>query len=134
MDLALCLCCIYCVCSVVWGKINFNCDLKFSGPRSRYLVVRNRINITMNDRMETEKCFLRSISTEKTFLKNAETFAFISQQCNLWMQFKVFNEDVYFHASSRERKSKKIQLNQFWNMMFLNLKEDTCCDQLLILS
>ena len=68
------LCCIYCVCSVVRGKVDCNCDLKFSGPCSWYLVVRNRINIAMNDRMETENCFLRSVSIEKIFLKKAEIF------------------------------------------------------------
>ena len=112
-----CLCCIYYVLRSV-GKINFSWDLKFSGPRSRYLVVRNRINITMNDRMETGNCFLLSISIEKNFLKKAETFAFISQQCNLWMQFKVFNEDGYFHASSRENKVKRFNWIHFETWSF----------------
>ena len=102
----------------VWGKVNFNCDLKFSGPRCRYLVVRNRINIAMNDRMETGRCFLRSISIEKYFLKEAKKFVFISQHCNPWMQFKVFNEDGYFHANSREKKVKRFNWINFETWCF----------------
>ena len=82
--LALCLCCIYCVCSVVWRKVNFNCDLKFSGPRSRYLVVRNRINKAMETVF-----FTININWKDFFEESRNICQFISQQCNLWMQFKL---------------------------------------------
>ena len=114
MDLVLCLCCIYCVCSVVWEKVNFNCDLKFSGPRNWYLVVRNRINKAM------ETLFF-TININWEDLKKAETFANLFpnsaiSECS--SNFKVFNEDGYFHASIREKKVKRFNWINFETWCF----------------
>ena len=43
------------------------------------------------------------------------------------MPLKKNNEDVYFHASSREKKVKRF-IKSILKHDVLNLKEDTSCD------
>ena len=63
----------------------------------------------MNDRMETENCFLRSVSIEKIFLKKAEIFPNNAiSECSSKYLMKM---DISMQVLERE-KSKNIQLNQ----------------------